>query len=71
MDHTVLPADNTMPERFVCTLVQKALYKYSSFPFLSFPFRAGRALNQAAPTGDVQRAGNASVEPLRRRDATT
>jgi len=25
-----------MPERFVCTLVQKALYKYSSFPFLYF-----------------------------------
>ena len=22
-----------MPERFVCTLVQKALYKYSSFPY--------------------------------------
>jgi len=26
-----------MPEHFVCTLVQKALYKYSSFPFLSVP----------------------------------
>jgi len=28
-----------MPERFECTtLAKKALYKYSSFPFLSFPF---------------------------------
>jgi len=26
----------SMPERFVCTLVQKALYEYSSFPFLSY-----------------------------------
>jgi len=28
----------SMPERFECTtLAKKALYKYSSFPFLSFP----------------------------------
>jgi len=30
----------SMSERFECTtLAKKALYKYSSFPFLSFPFQ--------------------------------
>jgi len=30
-------AVSSMPERFECTsLSKKALYKYSSFPFLSF-----------------------------------
>jgi len=32
-----------MPERFVCTLVQKALYKYSSFPL---PFLLKTAASQ-------------------------
>jgi len=34
----------SMPERFMCTLVQKALYKYSSFPFLFFPYIRQAAL---------------------------
>jgi len=36
----------SMPERFECTtLAKKALYKYSSLPFLSFPF--SQSINQS------------------------
>jgi len=46
--------ESSMPERFVCPWCEKALYKYSSVPFLSFPGPVGKGKGKGFPILDTE-----------------